>query len=107
MKKTLAMLLVLALLPACAIAASPWTEADSYTDQITQKLDFGIKNLLTGWTEALTTPYEAKQADECVTKGFVEGVYNGLIYTVGGALHTATFFAPVDIPIKDNGVQYE
>ncbi len=106
MKKalTLALLGVMMLAPAMAFAASPWTAAPSYSDKVVQKLDFGLKNLLGGWTEIYTEPRDAKKAGTCCIKGLGLGLANAVVYTLGGAIHTATFLIPVDVPLPNNGL---
>ncbi|MDA9101091.1 hypothetical protein N9K06_00295 [Omnitrophica bacterium] len=104
----LVVLLTLMLVPSFAFAASPWTEQDSAVDQAFHKLDFGVKNLLGGWTELVTVPVDYHKNKDSVAKGVGVGLWNALIYTGGGALHTATFFIPqIDIPLPNNGVQFE
>lgn len=102
-------MLVLAVLLSCspAFAASPWTEADSYKGKTIGKLDFGLKNLLGGWMELINRPVKYHQEDKSFTKGAVVGLYNAAVYTIGGALHTGTFFLPVDVPLPNNGVSFE
>ena len=102
----MALILAVMLVPAVALAASPWTEQATTTDKIFHKLDFGVKNLLAGWTEIFTVPWNAHKNGGSVAKGIGEGLWNALLFTGGGALHTVTFLLPqVDIPLKNNGVQ--
>lgn len=102
MKKMIAlvMLVAFAVAPTSAFAASPWTEGDTYADKVTGKLEFGIKNLLGGWTELYTQPADAENK----FSGFGKGLVNAIVYTLGGAIHTATFPIPVDVPIPNNGL---
>lgn len=105
MKKFLASVLLTALImPGQLHAASPWTEGVNYLDKITGKLDFGMANLLGGWTEIYTEPQEAQLENRSRTKAALKGTANAFIFTLGGLVHTATFFIPVDLPLPDNGV---
>lgn len=101
-------LAVVALLvaPSMGFAASPWKEkGGSYSDMAKNKLDFGLKNLLAGWTELISEPASGRDVVS-VTKGLGRGIYNTVVYTVGGALHTATFpITALDVPLPDNGLQ--
>ncbi len=106
-KKILAVMLMMVLAqPAGVFAASPWTSAESYGDKVTGKLDFGLKNLLGGWTELYTEPADAWNAkDESVPVAMGRGIANAVVYTIGGLIHTATFLIPVDVPIPNNGLE--
>jgi len=88
-------------------AASPWTEASTYSEKSGQKLGFGLKNLLLGWTELFAAPERAKNNGENVFVGFGKGIGNFVVYTVGGALHVVTFFIPIDVPLPNNGVDID
>ena len=89
-------------------AASPWTEQQGYVNQMKGKLDFGVKNLLGGWTELLRQPVKACQEKACAIRGTGKGILNAVVYTVGGALHTVTFpFTFIDVPLPNNGVQLD
>ncbi|MFZ5801773.1 MAG: hypothetical protein ACOY3K_01500 [Candidatus Omnitrophota bacterium] len=103
-----ALLFMVLMATAPVFAASPWTEEDGYYNKVRAKLDFGVKNLMGGWTELYTVPANAEGNVEAITKALGEGLYNTVVYTVGGALHTATALLPgIDVPIKNNGVQFE
>lgn len=103
--KWMSLVLVLMMFSTAALAASPWKEqGGNYGDQTKAKLDFGIKNLLGGWTELLTQPFK----QDNLGTGLGKGLYNAVIFTIGGLLHTVTFPAPaIDVPLPDNGVQFE
>ncbi|MBI3307392.1 MAG: hypothetical protein HYZ84_06290 [Candidatus Omnitrophica bacterium] len=111
MKKILIVLLVgvmMASLPGLGYAASPWTQEVGYTNQMKGKLDFGVKNLLGGWTEIFRSPMRAHEGKTCPIRGTGIGIVNAVVYTVGGALHTVTFpFTFIDIPLPNNGVQLD
>lgn len=118
MKKILFFLVAaLMLVPSLSFAASPWTTKATYKEKMMGKLDFGVRNLLGGWTEILTEPHEecpcaeqnkGKSAGDKasgVVVGIFRGVAYGLIDTAGGALHLVTFpITQVDVPLPENGV---
>lgn len=103
MKKALVVLVVAAvfLAQAVAFAASPWTQETTYEAKAGAKLQFGLKNLVFGWTELLTKPV----AGNDVINDIGTGLVNAIAYTLGGAAHTATFLIPVDVPLPNDGVQ--
>ena len=110
--KVMAFMAVCLLLASSAFAASPWTTESTYKGKVAAKLDFGVKNLLGGWTELL--PCNSACAKDghktcpamCCAKSLGTGIVNAAIYTVGGAVHTATFLIPVDVPLPNDGVQF-
>jgi hypothetical protein len=109
MKKStriMAVMLAVLLIPSACFAASPWVEQTTYTDKAREKFIFGFKNLAGGWTELFSEPAASLDKDENILNGIGRGLFNGLVYTVGGALHTVTFFLPVDLPIPENGVDF-
>ena len=68
------------------------------------KLGYGLTNLLLGWTEIFQEPYKAAKSGGNVVKGLGKGLWNAVGDTVGGALHTITFFLPqVDVPLPEGG----
>ncbi len=98
------------LLPSVCFGASPWTEKTTYTDKVIGKFEFGVKNLLGGWTELITEPMDHYK-EEKTTKNFLMGIKKGICHTVlfsvGGALHLATFpITEVDITLPHNGVDF-
>lgn len=102
-----ALVMVAMLVPSLAFAASPWAGQGTYSDQVRGKLDFGVKNLLAGWTELFTKPMDYAHENKNVIKGFGHGLYNAVTFTVGGLLHTATFpVTQLDVPLPDNGVDF-
>ena len=111
MKKTLAVVVLVVaavfLTQTLAFAASPWVAETTYAEKAGGKLGFGLKNALLGWTELLTRPVDYHDKGKNVFEGFGAGVVYALIYTVGGALHAATFFVPVDIPLPNDGIQFK
>ena len=106
-------LFALSIVPNVGWAASPWTSKSTYSEKMVGKLGFGLKNVLLGWTELFKAPVRHYQ-DADKNKfgngllGLGEGVYNTLLYTVGGAIHLVTFpITAVDIPIVNDGVHCE
>lgn len=102
MKKIIGLVIVLAMLitPVAAFAASPWTQADTYGDKVSGKLEFGIKNTLLGWIDLFYEPNRAENA----WSGLGKGISDSIINIGGGAFHLVTFLIPVDLPLPDNGV---
>lgn len=99
--------LALTAIPGLAMAASPWTEKTTYGDKVLGKLEFGIKNVLGGWTEIVTEPRQHHKDGKNIVVGMAKGLGNAAIYTVGGALHLATFPIPqIDLPLPENGVNF-
>lgn len=99
MKKVLVLMMGIMFISGAAMAE------DSYGDRVRAKLDYGLKNLLGGWTEIITEPLQAKENGECMFTGLGNGIMNAVSYTLGGALHTATFIVPdIDVDIKDGGI---
>ena len=110
--KLLTLLAVAMLIATTAFAASPWTQADTYADKVRGKLDFGMKNLLGGWTAIFPCSNGCKMKSDnggcpsvCCVKNMGMGIVNAITYTVGGALHVVTFPIPVDVPLPGDGVQ--
>ena len=102
--------LIFSLCPISGFAASPWTEKDGYVSQTAHKLEFGFKNLFLGWTEIFTKPHQACKSGADFSgkmEAKVEGLKNAVVYTVGGALHVATFAIPIDVEIPNNGVSFD
>lgn len=102
-------MLTFAVLLSCtqAFAASPWTEKTTYKDKTLGKLDYGLKNVLGGWTEIFNRPIKYNKDGKSFTEGALVGLYNTVVYTGGGILHAVTFPVPVDVPIPNNGVSFE
>ena len=111
MRKKLHLLIVMlavVLIPATVFAASPWSTETTYGAKATGKLAFGFKNVLGGWTELFTEPMEHYKDHKNVFEGIAKGIAYGVIDTVGGALHIVTFpITNVDVPLPENGVQFE
>lgn len=109
MKKTIAgwaWVISLLLLPAVAMAASPWTEEATYQEKAAGKFVFGMRNLLFGWTELITQCKDSKEAGESCPVGCGKGLLNAVGQTAGGAIHAATFLVPIDVPLPENGTQF-
>ena len=84
---------------------------EKYGDRCIEKLDFGMPNLLMGWTVILSEPvthYKKTGSPWKETLGIFSSFGKGLLLfpvdTVGGALNAATFFIPGKIPLPKNGV---
>jgi hypothetical protein len=111
MKKMLAvaMLVVVAVfaVQTVAFAASPWMDEPTYTAKAGAKLGFGLKNALLGWTELLTRPVDYHAEGKNLLDGIGSGITYAVAYTAGGAIHTGTFFIPVDLPLPNDGVQFK
>ncbi|MDA9101103.1 hypothetical protein N9K06_00355 [Omnitrophica bacterium] len=104
MKKTAILLSLLMLLSPVSFAASPWMEADTYLEQAEGKLLFGLKNALLGWLDLFNESTKASQKGISPYTGAYHALTDTVVNTVGGILHTATFFIPIDIPLRENGV---
>ena len=109
MKKLLSLLLILVLLaPAVCFAASPWTTNTTYSDKVTGKLSYGFTNLTLGWLDLFYEPHRYHVEKKNIFLGIGKGIFDLVGNTVGGALHTVTFFIPqIDVPIPDNGVHFD
>ena len=107
MKKAVGIMLIvmLALTPTLAFAASPWTQGANYSERVGQKLQFGLTNTLLGWVDLFVEPNKAASAGGNTWAGVGKGLTDSVLNTVGGALHLVTFPIPVDIPLPDDGVQ--
>lgn len=84
---------------------------EKYGERCIEKLDFGMPNLLMGWTVILSEPvthYKKTGSPWKETLGIFSSFGKGLLLfpidTVGGALNVATFFIPGKIPLPKNGV---
>lgn len=109
MKKTVAVMLIVMAVAVFGsgpvFAASPWTTEPTWIEKSAKKLEFGLKNALLGWTEIGTEAVEYKNNGKNVFQGVAVGFWEAIVYTVGGALHVATFPIPLDVPLPENGVQ--
>ena len=114
MPKRMGILVVVAALvaaPSLAFAGdmaggSPWAQETGYANQVKGKLVYGVKNVLLGWTELFSQPYEDAQNGENILVGIGKGVWNAVGQTVGGALHAVTFPIPaIDVPLPEGGTQ--
>jgi len=90
--------------PMMVSAGSPWADEMGYSDQAVAKLKYGLTNTLLGWTSLIRTPIDASQAGDNILVGLVQGVWNAVGQTVGGAVHAVTFPLPqIDIPLPEGG----
>ena len=104
----LIMVLMMSALPAIGWAGSPWTTETTQHDKMMGKLGYGMKNLLLGWTEIIKRPIQGAKDEQFIGfgKGLGIGLYNGVMDTVGGALHVVTFpVTGLDIPLPGGGVE--
>jgi hypothetical protein len=109
MKKSVSLLIVLAILlaPTLAFAGSPWTEKTTYAEQVNGKLAFGAKNLLLGWTDLFYQPHAAQKDGKNPWGALGKALFTAPLITVGGAVHFVTFPIPVDVPLPHGGVQLD
>lgn len=86
--------------------ASPWTKETGYANRAGQKLLFGVKNVLLGWTELFTEPKEALDSGENFFVGLGKGLKNGLFQELGGTVHIVTFpLTCLDAPLPEGGTK--
>lgn len=99
---TLVVFIVFFLLAMPAYAASPWMAKQGYAGKTWGKFCFGIKNSLLGWM----TPWAEAKNPKYPTSwaGYSAGIGEGTIYMIGGVIHLATFFIPVDFPDMGYGL---
>ncbi len=109
MKKFGALLIILAILlaPAAGMAASPWTEQKTYADKTVEKFKFGFKNLALGWMQIFYQPHAYQVDGKNAWAGLGKGLWLFPVDTIGGAVHLVTFLVPVDVPLPENGVNFE
>ncbi len=85
---------------------SPWTKKAGWGERAKSKLGFGLKNGLLGWTEIVTEPKKAVDAGDNFFVGLGKGIKNGVEDTLGGIVHTVTFFlTELDAPLPNGGTQ--
>ena len=100
MKKIMSLVVVLSMLLApVAFAASPWTEEKTYGEKTVGKLGYGLTNTVLGWTKLFTTPNEYSTEKKNVWQGVGQGLVDGAVTTVLGAVQLVTFPIPADVPI--------
>ncbi len=113
MTKKMAVMLILSValtsVPALSWAASPWTQQTTYQGKMMEKLKFGLKNTLGGWTAIFKEPinyYKDHKGVPHVLEGVFSGFSRAIVYSVGGLLHVATFpITNLDVPLLDDGVK--
>ena len=96
-------------IPLCpkTATASPWTAEVGWGSRAVGKLGFGVKNLLLGWTELFTEPKQASAEGRNVLGGLGKGLVNGLMDTIGGAVHIVTFpITGLDAALPQGGVEF-
>lgn len=84
---------------------SPWTKEDGWKNKAGQKLLFGTKNLLLGWTSIIKTPYDHHESAGATMKSLGMGMMMAPMNMLGGLMHVLTFpITNLDIPIPCGGV---
>ena len=87
---------------------SHWVAKPTYNQRMVHKLIFGVGNLTCGWVEIVQEPYEAVKRKEMFWRGVSLGIFNGIVDTIGGALHILTFpVTPLDIELPEGGALRE
>ena len=106
MKKSICLMILMLMVSNLAFAASPWTTETTYGNKTIKKLGFGAKNLLLGWTEIVRQPSKHTSSGKAFAQSIGQGLFNTVVYTVGGALHVITFpITNLDVPLPQDGVQ--
>ena len=89
-----------------AASVSPWAKETGWANQAREKLVYGLKNTLLGWTEILTEPYDTVQGGGNFFVGVGRGLWNAVGQTAGGALHLVTFpITQIDVPLPEGGTK--
>jgi len=100
MKKIMSLVVILSMLLApMAFAASSWTEGKTYGEKVSGKLGYGLTNTILGWTKLISTPNDYSTQGKNVWQGVGQGVVDGAVTTVLGAVQLLTFPIPADIEI--------
>jgi hypothetical protein len=90
-------------------ADSPWVQQPTYAKKVSHKLEYGLKNILFGWTVPFTEPFKEKFRSDTNRRSwyaFGVGLSRGLFYTANGLIQTATFPLPIDFIDMGDGVQH-
>jgi len=88
-----------------AHAASEWTQEATYEAKVEKKFRYGVENVLAGWTEVFTEPYERRHSTKDLITGLFVGIFNAVVDTVGGAVHLVTApITQIDVPLPEDGV---
>ena len=91
------------------LADSPWVQQPTYAKKVSHKLEYGLKNILFGWTVPFTEPFKEKFRTDTHRRSwyaFSVGVARGVMYTANGLIQTATFPIPIDFIDMGDGVQH-
>jgi hypothetical protein len=80
-------------------------EGTTYSERISGKFQFGLKNVLLGWIDLFYEPNKAVSDKTNVWAGVGKGLVDSIVNIVGGAFHLITFPIPADFPLPDDGVQ--
>jgi len=85
-------------------SASSWTMSNDYGDRAANKLGFGLRNALWGWSEIFTETVDSIRDEGNPIEGLFIGIFRFTGRTVGGVLHAATFpLTSFDIPLPEQG----
>lgn len=86
---------------------SDWTYEFGYFSRAFNKIGFGAKNLLLGWTDIFAEPTRAAREDEPLLAAQIKGIGDGILNTFGGVAHLLTFpITTVDVALPDGGVSF-
>ncbi len=81
--------------------------AQPYGTKCMAKLDFGMQNFMTGWTNILSVPgdkHVKQKGIMPIVSGIGEGLILGCADTVVGFLNAVTFPVPAKFPLPKGGV---
>lgn len=106
-KLTAFLILAILMMPVAGMAASPWTEQKTYSEKVVGKFNFGFKNLVLGVADIFYEPHRYQTEGKNAWAGLGKGLLDAPINIIGGALHLVTFLIPVDLPLPDNGVNFD
>lgn len=87
MKKLLGLVILLAVMfaPVSAFAT------DSYSDEVTDKLESGLVNTILGWSKIFSVPHQYQAANKNPWAGAGEGLVQAVQCTATGAFDLLTF----------------
>ena len=97
MKRALSLMLLLAvmLVPASSFAT------DSYSDEVSAKLQSGLTNTLFGWTKVFSVPHQYQAEKKNPWAGVGKGAVDAVHCTVAGAFNLLTFPIPAGMTLRD------
>lgn len=102
MKRALSLMLLLAvmLVPASSFAT------DSYSDEVSAKLQSGLTNTLFGWTKVFSVPHQYQAEKKNPWAGVGKGAVDAVHCTVAGAFNLLTFPIPAGMTLRDGCVAF-